>query len=194
MAAHLRTERYLSDLSESGKITHTVIRQGLYSTSYPIYTGFFDINDPGDGLVRIPHDGSGPGLSWAKREELGEATANIIAAYDNDPASFPYINKRINLSGPKSHSLDDTVQVFSDILHRDISIHQVTIDEYASSPKVKAGFPEGEEDWPRLWATAWEGIRQGEADVVTGELERWLGRKPEAFEVTLRNLLQSESQ
>lgn len=192
MAAHLRTESYLAELADSNpKITYTIIRQGLYSTSYPIYTGFFNINQPGDGVIRIPHDGSGPGLSWAKREELGEATANIIASYVRDPSSFEYTNKRIILSGPKSYSLRETAEVFSKILGKQVRIKEVTIDEYATSSTAKAGFPAGGDDWPRLWATAWEGIRRGEAEVVTGDLEKWLGRKPEEFEVTIRGLVKS---
>lgn len=115
----------------------------------------------------------------------------MIAAYVIDASSFPYINQRINLSGPKSYSLNDTAQVFSKLLDREIRIQQVTIDEYAFSPIAKGGFPAGEEDCRRLWATAWKGIRQGEAGVVTGELEKWLGRGTEEFEVTIRGLLTS---
>lgn len=194
MAAHLCTEAYLAELASSkSDFTYTVIRQGLYSTSYPIYTGFFDVNKPGDGIIKIPHDGSGPGLAWAKREELGEATANIIAAYVRDRESFPYINKRISLSGPRSYSLNETAGVFSRVLGREIKIQEISVAEYASTPRVRDGFPAGEEDWPTLWATAWEGIRQGEASHVTDELRRWLKREPEDFETTIQKLVEKDA-
>jgi len=189
MAAHLRTEAYLKQLSSSSRLTYTIIRQGLYSTSYPIYTGFFDVTKPGDGIVRIPHNGTGPGISWAKREELGEATAGIIAAYVREPTVFPHICQRIILSGPKTYSLSETADVFSSVLGREVKILQITAEEYATSPTAKAGFPAGEEDWPRLWATAWEGIRRGEACVVTSDLQRWLGREPEDFVTTIRDIV-----
>jgi hypothetical protein len=191
MAAHLRTEAYLAQLASrpGSHVTYTVIRQGLYSTSYPIYTGFFDVTNPGDGLIRIPHDGTGEGLAWAKREELGEATANILAAYIDDPATFPLINTRINLSGPRSYSLEETAGVFSKVLGRDIRVKEISVDDYSSDPKMKAGFPDDGEDWARKWATAWEGVRRGEAGYVTGELNKWLGREPEGFEETIRGIV-----
>jgi hypothetical protein len=34
--------------------------------------------------------GSGPGVAWVKRDELGEATAKLIASYINGPTSFEY--------------------------------------------------------------------------------------------------------
>jgi hypothetical protein len=192
MAAHLRTEAYLSELSTANKdFTYTIIRQGLYSTSYPIYTAAFDVKDPGDGIIRIPHHGGGEGISWAKREELGEATANIIADYHNNPATFPLINKRVVLSGAKSYSLNETVEVFTRILDKEVKVEEVDLEEYVKLPKVRASFPEGEgeEDWPRLWATAWEGVRRGETSTVNGELEKWLGREPEGFETTIRGIV-----
>jgi len=49
--------------------------------------------------------------------------------------------------------------------------------------------------WPALWATAFEGIRQGEAGAVTGAvtgtLESLLGRKSEAFEVTVKEMVRA---
>lgn len=67
MAPYLRTEQYLAELANAGSITFTVIRQELYSTSFPIYTGFFNSNQPGNGVIRIPHDGWGK-ISRGQRE------------------------------------------------------------------------------------------------------------------------------
>jgi len=52
-----------------------------------------------------------------------------------------------------------------------IRIAQVSIDEYADQPQVRANLNYGQSygegiDWPRHWATAFEAIRQGETDVV----------------------------
>ena len=73
MQAHLDTEKYLK---ESG-ITYTIIREGIYSESWPLYLGFFDSSE-GKDEVLIPHsDGK---IAWVCRDDLGEGTAKIIAA------------------------------------------------------------------------------------------------------------------
>ena len=41
MQAHLDTEKYLK---ESG-VTYTIIREGIYSESWPLYLGFFDSSE-----------------------------------------------------------------------------------------------------------------------------------------------------
>lgn len=78
MLAHLDTERYLRDAAAADpSFTYTSIREGIYAEGWPMFLGFFD--PKGDSNeIRIPHDGSGPGVAWAKRSELSEATANLI--------------------------------------------------------------------------------------------------------------------
>lgn len=101
MQAHLQTEAYLASLAASNSsFTFTVVRQGLYSESFPMYTSSFDLSNPTDS-IRIPHDGGGPGLAWAKRDELGEATARLMADYLADPKGFSFVNKTLLLSGPR---------------------------------------------------------------------------------------------
>jgi uncharacterized protein YbjT (DUF2867 family) len=143
MLAHLDTEAYLASLhaQDPQGFSYTVVRIGIYSESFPIYNAAFDINDPpADGKIRVPHDGSGPGLAWAKREELGQAVAKLIAMYERDPEQFPFLNKLLVLSGPKEYSLAETAQVFSDVLGREIAIQEVSVDEYANLPQVQVGF------------------------------------------------------
>lgn len=190
MLAHLTTERYLARIhDENPGFTYTVVRQGLYSESFPIYTAFFDLGAPASE-VRIPHDGEGPGLAWAKRDELGEATANLIALHARDPAAFPYLNRTVLLSGPRTWSLGETVDVFSRVLRRPVRVQQVHVDEYVEQPQVRAGLDYGGVNWAPRWATAYDAIRAGECAVVTPNLARILGREPESFETTIRNMLE----
>lgn len=44
MRAHLRTE-YLQRLEKARKMNVTVIREGLYNSSWPLYLGYFDEGD-----------------------------------------------------------------------------------------------------------------------------------------------------
>ncbi|KAJ9101688.1 hypothetical protein QFC21_003026 [Naganishia friedmannii] len=191
MLAHLDTEAYLRSIHEQdpGKLSYTVVRVGLYSESFPIYTASFDINHPPkDGKIRVPHNGEGPGIAWAKREELGEAVARLIAIREQDPENFAWKNKLMVLSGPKAYSLNETAKVFSDVLGREITVQEVSVDEYADLPAVKESLTYGSGSWSRPWATAFEGLRHGVAAEVTPYLRELLGREPEAFEVTVRGM------
>jgi hypothetical protein len=85
MRAHINTEGYLQQLSEERPdFGYTVIREGLYTESYPLYTAFFDPQNPCSD-IKIPHDGSAPGIAWVKREELGEGTSELIRRFLEDP-------------------------------------------------------------------------------------------------------------
>ncbi|KAL7415742.1 NmrA-like family protein [Mrakia frigida] len=209
MLAHLQTEAYLSTIHSQNPTTFTysIFRQGIYAESFPIYTAFFDLKNPrgerGDGKVRIPHDGEGPGgMAWVKRDELGEGTAKLLLEafnYHNNkrvdsPLPF-FFNSTLLLSGPKSYTLAQTVSILANAgslpssssgQEEPVQIEQVSIEEYASQPIVQNSLDYGGGTiWPALWATAFEGIRRGEAGFVTGTLESVLGRKCEAFEVTV---------
>ncbi|KAL2256880.1 hypothetical protein VTK26DRAFT_990 [Humicola hyalothermophila] len=194
MQAHLDTERHLATLAASqtgSQFTYTSIREGLYAESTPIYTAFFDPGHPPateSVEIRIPHDGSGPGIAWVKRDELGEATAKLIASYAKDRQGFPFINGTVLLTGPRVWSLAETVEVLSGIAGKEVRIRRVSVDEYVKLPQVLDKF--GSEERARTWATAWDAIRAGETAVVTEELGKILGREPEAFDVAARKHFQ----
>lgn len=183
MRAHLDTESHLQMLGAVDEgFTWTIVREGLYSESTGIYTAFFALDDPTDE-IRIPHDGSGPGVSWVKRDELGEATANLIAQYAQHPESFKWKNQIVTLTGSREWSLADTVAAIAKAIGKDVKIQPVSVDEYVTQPKVLKVF--GSEEKARTWATAWAAIQAGETAYVSPALEEILGRKPEEFEVTI---------
>ncbi|KAL7793148.1 hypothetical protein V8C37DRAFT_378600 [Trichoderma ceciliae] len=187
MGAHLDSEAHLRTLAaQDPAFSWTAIREGLYHESFPIYTAFLDLKDASTTEIRIPHDGSGPGISWAKRDELGEASANLIAQYVRDPAGSSWKNTLVVLTGPREWSLADTVKLLSTVAGRDLKICPVTVDEYASQLEVVAKF--GGNALALTWATAWDAIRAGETSHVSSSLEQLLGRRPEEFDVTIRNL------
>lgn len=187
MGAHIATEKYLAEQAESAKITYTSVREGLYSESFPIYTAWFDPQDPVDEIT-IPHSGSGPGIAWVKRDELGEATAKLVASYAASPASFVYLNRAVLLSGPREVSLAETVEVLGRAVGRPVRIREISVDEYVRLPHGGKHTYHGV-DLSREWATAWEAIRDGEAAVVSPALREILGREPESFETTIARLV-----
>ena len=153
-----------------------------------MYTGFPDFQDPADEL-KIPHDGSAPGIAFAKIDDLGEATAKMIREYLDSPADFKYINQVMLLSGPKLWSLEDTVKLLSEIKGKNMRIEEVSDEEYAAEPRVQEMLrPLGPKEVPKLWATSFDAVRKGECAVASVELGRLLGREPEAFDETVKNM------
>lgn len=90
MRAHRDSEAYLK---ESG-LCYTIIREGIYSESWPLYfgrsniilyfvfklltksIGFFQ-PESSESDVYVPGDG---GIAWVNREDLGQGTAKLLAA------------------------------------------------------------------------------------------------------------------
>lgn len=169
MGAHIATEKYLAEQEHAAKVTYTSIREGLYSESFPIYTAWFDPQNP-VYEIKIPHSGSGPGVAWVKRDELGEATAKLVAAYAADPAGFAYLNQTVLLSGPREVSLAETVEVLGRAVGRPVRIREISVDEYVRLPQIGDKHTYHGVDLSREWATAWEAIRDGEAAVVSPAL------------------------
>ena len=78
----------------------TAIREGIYSERFPTYTGFPDLQDLPEEL-KIPHDGSGPGIAFAKIDDLGEATAKLVIRRDDE---FPV--QRPNHAAEQAESVE----------------------------------------------------------------------------------------
>ncbi|KAI0687396.1 hypothetical protein BC835DRAFT_406627 [Cytidiella melzeri] len=70
MQAHLDTKNHLKGCG----LTCTVIREGIYSKSYPLYFGYWD---PSRGReARVPYDDGG--IAWVCRDNLGEGTSRLM--------------------------------------------------------------------------------------------------------------------
>lgn len=187
MQAHLDTEKYLAQLADKNPgFGYTVVREGLYTESYPLYTAFFDPKNP-VSEIKIPHDGSGPGIAWVKREELGEGTAELLKRFVSDPKGFPYLQKTVLLSGKRVLSLQESVDILAKVAKVPVKITQVSRDEFAAQPQVKPNFIYHAVDHSKVWTTTFEAFRRGEAAYASPLLEELLGREPEDFETTVNN-------
>ncbi|EYE90507.1 NmrA-like family protein [Aspergillus ruber CBS 135680] len=195
MGAHLATEEYLAGLNPGYFFNYTAIREGIYSESFPIYTAWFDPSDPTsspNNEITIPHDGSGPGVAWAKRDELGEATAKMIISYVKNPEGFPYVNRVVLLSGPREVSLKETVEVLGRVTGKALKIREISVEDYAALPQIGDRHMYHGRDLAVEWASAWEGIRRGETAVTTAVLEKWLEREPEDYETTITKFIKGQ--
>ncbi|KAJ5949872.1 hypothetical protein N7454_001456 [Penicillium verhagenii] len=185
MGAHLATEKYLSTKPE---ITYTIIREGIYSESFPIYTAWFDpqnTNPVSGDEITIPHSGRGPGVAWVKRDELGEASAKLVASYTQDPAAFKYRNKMVLLSGQRVFSLAETVEILGRATGRDLRIREISVDEYAA---LEHG---GKHTYHGGVGYGLGAIQAGETAVVSSAIVEILGREPERYEDTIQALIES---
>ncbi|WP_438003659.1 SDR family oxidoreductase [Sorangium sp. So ce321] len=170
MKAHLETEAYL----RSAGVDHTIIREGVYMESYPLYLGFFEVSD---AEVVVPGDG---GVAWAARDDLAEATAKVIAGGG-------YKDETILLTGPRAYTLAQTTALVSSILGREIRFSTASQGEFVKRHAAKG-------DAARLWASTYPAIEAGELSVVDPSLERILGRPPVSLESRLRGLLGGEGE
>lgn len=154
-----------------------------------MYTGFPDLkNLPGE--VKIPHDGSGPGIAFAKIDDLGEATAKLVKEYLDAPDSFNYRNQIILLSGPRVWSLSDTVKLLGKVTGKCMNVKQVTEEEYVAEPRVQSMLgSHGPGEVPEQWATSFDAVRKGECAVASIELGRLLGRELEGLEETVKKMI-----
>lgn len=194
MGAHLQTEAYLASLTDThahkGSFTYTSIREGLYTESFPIYTAWLDpAHPPPNNEITIPHAGTGPGVCWVKRDELGEATAKLIVNYRTHPETFPYVNEKVLLTGPREISLEETLDILGRVIGRPLRIREISVEEYAGLPQIGDRHTYHGVELSREWATAWEGIRRRETGVVSPVMREILGREPEGFERTIQALL-----
>lgn len=196
MEAHLETETYLKSLGpesaqrpDEKSVAFTAVREGIYSESLPIYTGFPDLQNPPDE-VKIPHDGSGPGIAFAKIDDLGEATAKLVKEYLDGPSDFKYKDQVMLLSGPRVWSLTDAVKVLGKAKGKEVKVKEITEEEYVADPRVQEMLGSlGPGEVPKRWATSFDAVKEGECAVVSVELGRLLGREPESFEETLKTMV-----
>lgn len=188
MQAHLSTENYLRELAREseGTFAYTIVREGIYSETWPMYAGFFDLQGSSREVL-IPHDGSSPGVAWVRREELGEGTARVIQDVVTSPKESKFINQTILLSGSKEWSLLETAKALGEVSRKPVTIRQVSVEEYLGLPQVQKNLKShGPGDVPRQWITVYDAIRDGETALVRPLLAQLLGREPESFDVTVR--------
>ena len=116
MQAHLKTDSYLKSLKSKNiegpdekLLMFTAIREGIYSESFPMFTGSPDLQDLPEEL-KIPHDASGPGSAFLKIDDLRKATANLVEEYLDGTTYLNYRDQVILLSGPRVWNLAEAVK------------------------------------------------------------------------------------
>ena len=198
MQAHIDTEDYLRHTCARSGIRFTILREGIYAESYPLYLGFFDVKAQQDAATRevlVPptHD---QGVAWVSRDELGEGTAKVLVDVSKNlstPDGGPFADKVILLSGPSALSLKDVGTAVSGTLgwkgEQQLKVREVSEDEFVRHHAANRGGGKDAEDFVRAWASTFPAIAKGELAVVDPSLEKILGRATKDFQRLLPELL-----
>jgi uncharacterized protein YbjT (DUF2867 family) len=181
MRAHIRTEKYLNELADQGKVDHTIIREGLYNESWPLYFGYyFRLHDEKRPQVVVAGDGP---ISWTAIADMAFGTAKIVTA-----PSDVWKGKTVYLAQNKTCSLEEIARQVSSSQGRDIRLKTVSRKEYEDHYVVN-GTDRASVEW---WSTTYDALKDGECDIKDDTLEAMLreaGRKPKAIDETIAEML-----
>lgn len=191
MVAHNRTEDFLAEFTAKGGdgegMTYTVIREGLYSESWPLYFGqYFEPGGQERDVVPVCGDGK---ICWTAIDDLGLANALILA---DDSAKWA--GKIVYLSTRKSTALtlQELAGMVSDARGSKVEVKVVSQQEYERYCIEERGQDDGTAKW---WSKSYVALSDGECEIEDSTLEDLLAkkdRKPRPFQETLRDMLQKK--
>lgn len=184
--AHIRTVNYLR---ESG-LKYVIVREGIYAESWWLYAGFqpregFELAGKGADATEsevefvIPNDGP---VAWVSWDELGEATARILAEYET------YLGQTLNLTGGETVSISEVAHMVERETGRNVTVKVVGKEEARKYHKARKSVPEQNFWVIDSWSGWHDGIAAGETSIVDPLLERLIGRKPRTMEEMARRL------
>ncbi|XP_014560252.1 hypothetical protein COCVIDRAFT_89781 [Bipolaris victoriae FI3] len=182
MRAHIRTEEYLEELQRRGVVEYTVIRQGLYNESWPLYFGYyFGLRGEERTEVLVAGDGR---VSWTAIADLGFATAKVLA---DRPGMW--VGKTVYLSQKETRSLAEIAGLVGEIRGEEVRVRVVGRKEYEDYYVERMGMERAAVEW---WSSTYEALEQGECAIEDATLEGILseaGRTPVSVEVTIREMM-----
>jgi uncharacterized protein YbjT (DUF2867 family) len=179
MQAHLRTEAFLKRLSD---VKYTILREGLYNESWPLYFGYYDLKNDERSDVVTAGDGL---ISWTAIADLGFATALVLV----EP-STKYVGKTLYLSGLRTHSLKDIAAIVSQLKKKEIHLKTVPRDQYVDY-YTTMGSERASVEW---WSTTYAALDKGECsidDTTLTDLLSSRGVEPKPVEETIKEMLGS---
>lgn len=180
MKAHERTEKFLQEFG----LPCTLIRQGLYNESWPLYFGHYDLANDTRSEVPVAGDSK---ISWTSIPDLGVANALILAA-----PSEEWAGKTLYLSQSKGHSLEDVATMVSKARGKDVRLKVVSRNEHEAYYTQERGMSGPFIEW---WSKTYDALRQVECEIHDPSLESLLsklGLKPRPMEDTVNDMFTSK--
>jgi uncharacterized protein YbjT (DUF2867 family) len=173
MRAHIRTEKYLNSLDD---IKVTIIRDGLYNQSWPLYLGYYNIQTDTRTVVPVAADGK---VSWTDINDLGLAHGLILT----DP-SEDWAGKTFYLSTPPetAESIQDIAGYVSKVRGRPITVEVVGREAHEKYYVEEMKMDRASVEW---WVGSFEAIADKETIIDDPTLLKLLerkGKKPTSME------------
>ncbi|KKY26472.1 putativelike family protein [Phaeomoniella chlamydospora] len=201
--AHNDTETFLHDTASDGRISYTIIKEGIYSESFPLYLNFHDFQAPSSERAAILPINPSQGIAWVTRDDLGEATARIMV---DEPSKPEWRNKRVLLSGPEAWTLDRLASSISEILKWNddpLIVKEIGADDWIThqaqarsgskgDPRTRSVANPEAKEFASLWATTYPAIEERELGVVDPLCERLLGRHRTPMDQFLQDFLREQ--
>ncbi|CAM0134789.1 hypothetical protein VKS41_000656 [Umbelopsis sp. WA50703] len=176
MQAHINTVKYL----KSTGLHYTIVREGIYAEIWNIFAGFVQLDDSKDDIdIVVPGVGE---MIWASRDELGEATAIIVANKDQ------YKNQSILLSGPRVTTVPEIALLLQGYTGRKVNVKIVSDQEAIEYHTAHNSLPPSQHWVFESWATWFRAMDQGEVNTVDPIMEKLLGRKPRGIQEMMDEL------
>jgi len=163
--SYITTENYII---ESG-LTYTIFQNGLYAETIPHFIGE-QVLETG---IYFPA-GNGK-VSFAKRSEMGEAIAKVLASEGHQ-------NKIYITTALPSHSFSEIAQILSELSGKTISYNSPEPQEFENQLK-EYGLSDEDIWFSSLFAAV---IKNHEYDIATSDLTELLGRKPTDLKTYLK--------
>lgn len=176
MKAHERTEAWLKD-----GIRHTIIREGLYNESWPLYFGHYKIPDDERAEVLVAGDGK---ISWTSIADLGLANALILSA-----PSETWAGKIFYLAQEKAHTLQEIAGMISQVKGKEVRVKIVPREQHENYYVEQRGLDEGMVKW---WSKTFDALEENECEIHDSTLESLLAQKgvaPKPIEETVTEML-----
>jgi len=179
MRAHLRTEAFLHGMKDT---KFTIIREGLYNESWPLYLGYYDLK--GDDRTEIILAGDGP-IKWTSIEGLGCGTALVLAEHTDK-----YEGKTFYLSGSEALTLGDIAKLVSTTKGKELTTKIVSRQEYVEFYSQR-GVEMPSVEW---WSTTYAALEAGECatdDMTLLALLESRGKELKPVQKTIQEMLNS---
>ncbi|KAH8158941.1 hypothetical protein CIB48_g9312 [Xylaria polymorpha] len=186
MRAHLRTEAYLRSVSATYGIRVTILREGLYNESWPLYLGYFDVGGERERDV-VPLAGDGK-VSWTAIRDLGVASAIVLSGDGEFAGKTVYLSTRAE----NAKTVGEIARLVGEARGRDVRVEIVGRREHERYYVEEQGKPKLAVEW---WASTYEALEDGECLVDDPVLEKLLGRvglKPIPVEETVAAMVKGQ--
>ncbi|KAI1279804.1 hypothetical protein F5Y07DRAFT_34007 [Xylaria sp. FL0933] len=195
MRAHLRTEAYLRSVSAKHGVHITIIREGLYNESWPLYLGYFDAQNAQSERDVVPLCGDGK-ISWTAIHDLGVASALVLYSGGSQAKADEneFVGKTFYLSTrpEMAKTVGEIVKLVGEARGKDLQVKIVGRQEHERYYVEKRGLPKPVVEW---WAGTYEALEDGECLIDDPMLEKLLGRlglKPIPVEETVFSMIKGQ--